>query len=554
MMERIVECVPNFSEGKDMAVIEAIAGAVRSVKGVKLLDVDPGADFHRTVFTFVGGPDDIVEAAFQAAKVGTRLIDMTEHKGEHARMGALDVCPFIPIRGVTMDDCTELAKRFGKRMSEELGIPVFLYANSAQRPDRVRLPDIRKGEYEALEEKFKDPDFKPEFGDPVFVPRSGTTATGARQILIAYNVNLDTNDKSIASAIAGKIRTTGILKKDENGEKVIGPDGKPERIPGRFEGVQGGGMMYNEDIAQISMNLLDFNKVNMNDVYEACREEAEKLGSRVTGSEIVGLVPKEALLIAGRFYSRRDGSSLTDEEDLVSMAVYNLGLNQLYEFKPEEKVIDYMVKEKGQLASKELDGFLKELASNSPAPGGGSVAALSGSLGAALLEMVCNLTVGKKKYEDVWGQMASLSRELSSKRNRLMELVDEDTDAFNDVIAAFRMPKETEEEKALRSGAIQEGYKKAIATPMDTARTCIDVLELGVKVAESGNVNSISDAGVGADMAAAGLQGAIMNIRINLGSLKDEDYKRSREEDIRRMTTEKDELLTRIQEIVESKL
>ncbi|MGA1848270.1 MAG: glutamate formimidoyltransferase [Thermoplasmatota archaeon] len=553
-MERIVECVPNFSEGKDMAVIEAIAGAVRSVKGVKLLDVDPGADFHRTVFTFVGGPDDVVEAAFQAAKVGTGLIDMTRHKGEHARMGALDVCPFIPIKGVTMDDCTELAKRFGKRMWEELGIPVFLYANSARRPDRERLPDIRKGEYEALEEKFKDPDFEPDFGQPIFVPKSGATATGARQILIAYNVNLATNDKSIASNIAGLIRTSGVLKKDENGEKVIGPDGKPERIPGRFEGVQGGGMMYNEDIAQISMNLLDFQGANMNDVYEACREEAGKLGTSVTGSEIVGLVPKEALLIAGRFYSERDGSLITDEEELVSLAVSNLGLNQLYEFKPEEKVIDYMVKDKGPLASKELDGFLKELASNSPAPGGGSVAALSGSLGAALLEMVCNLTVGKKKYEDVWDQMASLSREIGTIRKRLLELVDEDTDAFNDVMAAFRMPKETDEERSLRSAAIQEGYKKAIATPMDTARSCMKILELGVKVAESGNVNSISDAGVGADMAAAGLQGAIMNIRINLGSIKDEDYKKSREEDIRRMTAEKDGLLTRIQEIVESKL
>jgi glutamate formiminotransferase/formiminotetrahydrofolate cyclodeaminase len=553
-MDRIVECVPNFSEGKDMAVIEAIAGAVRSVKGVKLLDVDPGSDFHRTVFTFVGGPDKIVEAAFQAAKVGTGLIDMTKHKGEHARMGALDVCPFIPIRGVTMDDCTELAKEFGKRMWEELGIPVFLYANSARKPERVRLPDIRKGEYEALEEKFKDPEFKPDFGEAVFVPKSGTTATGARQILIAYNVNLATNDKSIASSIAGKIRTSGVLKKDENGEKIIGPDGKPERIQGRFQGVQGGGMMYNEDIAQISMNLMDYSVTNLNDVYEACREEAEKLDSQVTGSEIVGLVPKEALLIAGRFYSQRDGSSISDEEELVSLAVKNLGLNQLYEFKPEEKVIDYMVKEKGPLASKELTGFLNELASNSPAPGGGSVAALSGSLGAALLEMVCNLTVGKKKYEEVWQKMESLSREIGIHRKRLLELVDEDTDAFNDVIAAFRMPKETDEEKSLRSAAIQKGYKKAIATPLDTARSCIKVLELGVHVAEHGNVNSISDAGVGADMTASGLKGAVMNIRINLGSIKDEEYVRNREEDIRNMMKAKDELLSHIQEIVDSKL
>jgi len=554
MMERIVECVPNFSEGKDMAVIEAIAGAVRSVKGVKLLDVDPGADFHRTVYTFVGGPDEVIEAAFQAAKVGTRLIDMRKHRGEHARMGAMDVCPFIPIKGVTMEDCTGLANRFGKRVWEELGIPVFLYANSARRPDRERLPDIRKGEYEALEEKFRNPELEPDIGDPVFVPESGATATGARQILIAYNVNLDTNDRSVASAIAGKIRTTGVLKKDDNGEKIIGPDGKPERIPGRFEGVQGGGMMYNEDIAQISMNLLDFNVTNMNDVYEACSEEAEKLGSRVTGSEIVGLVPKEALLIAGRFYSGREGHPITDEEELVSLAVRSLGLNQLYEFKPEEKVIDYMVRERGVLASRELEDFLKELASNSPAPGGGSVAALSGSLGAALLEMVCNLTVGKKKYEEAWGTLASIAGELRVHRRRLLELVDEDTLAFNDVMAAFSMPKDTKEEKARRSSAIQEGYRKAIATPMDTAVSCIKVLELGLKVAEMGNVNSISDAGVGADMAATGLRGALMNITINLGSIKDEEYVKNREEDIRTMNTRTEELLSLIRNIVKEKI
>ncbi|MGA1866131.1 MAG: glutamate formimidoyltransferase, partial [Thermoplasmatota archaeon] len=304
-MERIVECVPNFSEGRDLAVLEAISGGIKSVKGVKLLNVDPGADFNRTVFTFVGEPDAILEAAFQAARIGTALIDMREHKGEHARMGALDVCPFIPIKNVTMEDCNDLAQRFGTLMWDQLGIPVFLYANSARLPERISLPSIRKGEYEALEEKFKDPGFRPDIGDPVFVPRSGATATGARQILIAYNINLNTSDKTVASEISGRIRESGVLKKDEKGEKVIGPDGKPERIPGRFKGVQAGGMMYNEDIAQVSMNLLDFNEVDLHEVYEACREEALSLGAEVTGSEIVGLVPMEALLKAGKFYSSR---------------------------------------------------------------------------------------------------------------------------------------------------------------------------------------------------------------------------------------------------------
>ncbi len=552
-MDKIVECVPNFSEGRDKAVIEAIAGAIRSVEGVKLLDVDPGADFNRTVFTFVGEPEPVLEAAFQAAKVGTRLIDMTEHKGEHARMGALDVCPFIPIKGVTYDDCTELARRFGSRYWKELGIPSFLYARSAQSPDRVRLPDIRKGEYEALLEKFKDPEFKPDFGDPVFIPKSGTTGTGTRSLLLAYNVNLNTNDKSIASKIAGKIRTSGVLKKDENGEKIIGQDGKPERIKGRFEGVQGGGMMYNEDIAQISMNLLDFTATNMNDVYEAIREEAQALGADVTGSEIVGLVPKESLLIAGRFYSEND-DDLEDEEELVFRAIQGLGLSDLYEFKPDRKVIDYMVVEDGPLASMDVKGFLEELASNSPAPGGGSVAALSGSLGAALLEMVCNLTVGKKNYEEAWGEMKAAAKDIGIHRMRLLELVDEDTNAFNDVMKAFKLPKGTDEEKAARSAAIQSGYKKAIDTPMDTALKCLELLELATPVAQKGNRNSITDVGVGADMAAAGLVGAVMNVRINLGSIKDKEYVEGKENAVREMLSRKDDLLSRIQKEVSSKL
>ncbi|MCK5773758.1 MAG: glutamate formimidoyltransferase [Thermoplasmata archaeon] len=552
-MDRIVECVPNFSEGRDKAVIEAIAGAIRSVEGVKLLDVDPGADFNRTVFTFVGEPEPVLEAAFQAAKVGTRLIDMTEHKGEHARMGALDVCPFIPIKGITFDDCTELARRFGSRYWEELGIPSFLYARSAQSPDRVRLPDIRKGEYEALSEKFKDPGFKPDFGDPVFVPKSGTTGTGTRSLLLAYNVNLNTNDKSIASKIARKIRTSGVLKKDENGEKIIGPDGKSERIKGRFEGVQGGGMMYNEDIAQISMNLLDFTATNMNDVYEAIREEAQALGADVTGSEIVGLVPKESLLIAGRFYSEND-DDLEDEEELVFRAIQGLGLSDLYEFKPERKVIDYMVVEDGPLASMDVKGFLEELASNSPAPGGGSVAALSGSLGAALLEMVCNLTVGKKNYEEAWVEMKAAAKDIGIHRMRLLELVDEDTNAFNDVMKAFKLPKGTDEEKVARSAAIQAGYKKAIDTPMDTALKCLELLELATPVAQKGNRNSITDVGVGADMAAAGLVGAVMNVRINLGSIKDKEYVEGKEGAVRAMISRKDDLLSRIQKEVSSKL
>lgn len=523
-MDKIVECVPNFSEGKNKTIINAIAAAVESVEGVKLLDVDPGADFNRTVYTFVGEPEPILEAAFQSAKVGISLIDMSKHKGEHARMGALDVCPFIPIKGVTDKDCIELSKKFGKRTADELGIPVFLYAKSAIKPERVRLPDIRKGEYEALEEKFKDPAFKPDFGKPEFVQKSGATATGCRDILIAYNINLNTCDKSIASKISGKIRTSGVLKKDKDGNKIIGSDGKPVRIPGRFKGVQAGGMMYNENIAQVSMNLLNYKEVNLHHVFEAVKEEGKKLGATATGSEIVGLVPKDSLVLAGRFYSKKERLSIKDEEELVSLAIDKLGLSELYPFKPEEKVIEYMVEESGPLASMKVISFLSELASNSPAPGGGSVAALSGALGCALTSMVCNLTVGKEKYADVQDEIKDVLRKSEKLRDQLTELIDRDTEAFNDVMKAFKMPKETEDQKKKRSKAIQDGYKTAARIPLETAKICEKILDLSMTIAEKGNQNSITDAAVSALMAKAGVESAILNVRINLGSIKDEKF------------------------------
>jgi len=524
-MEKIVECVPNFSEGKDKSVIDAISAAIKSIEGVKLLNVDPGADFNRTVYTFVGEPENVLEAAFQAAKIGLSLIDMTNHKGEHARMGALDVMPFIPIKKVTMDDCIVLSKKFGERMSKDLKVPVFLYAKSAKKPERIRLPDIRKGEYEALEKRFKNSDFAPDFGKAVFIPKSGATATGAREILIAYNINLDKNDKSIAGKIAGKIRTSGVIKKDKNGEKIFGSNGKPERIPGKFKGVQAGGMMYNEDIAQISMNLLNYKEVNLHDVYETCCEEAEKLGANVTGSEIVGLLPKESLVIAGRFYQKKNNLNVsTDEEELVSIAIDNLGLSDLYPFIPEEKVIDYMVEETGPLASLTIKGFLSETASNSPAPGGGSVAALSGALGAALSSMVCNLTVGKEKYNEVEKEIKEVLLKSEKIRTELTNLIDEDTEAFNDVIKAFKMPNENDDQKDKRSKAIQEGYKKAASVPLKTAKTCEKIFDIAIIIAYKGNQNSITDAAVSALMANAGVKGAILNVRINLGSIKDNDF------------------------------
>ena len=553
-MDKIVECVPNFSEGKDKSIINAISAAVESVKGVKLLDVDPGADFNRTVYTFVGEPENVLEAAVSAAKVGTALIDMTKHKGEHARMGALDVCPFIPIKGVTDKDCIELSKKFGKRMTEETGIPVFLYAKSAQKKERIRLPDIRKGEYEALEEKFKDPSFKPDYGKAVFVPKSGATATGCRDILIAYNINLSTSDKSIASKIAGKIRTSGVVKKDKDGNKIIGKDGKAERIPGKFKGVQAGGMMYNENIAQVSMNLLNYREVNMHDVFEEVKEQAENLGVKVTGSEIVGLVPKESLFLGGKFYAKKQGIKSTDEDELVSLAIDKLGLSDLYPFKSEEKVIEYMVEETGPLASTKINKFLSELASNSPAPGGGSVAALSGSLGAALSSMVCNLTIGKEKYADVQNEIKVALKKSEDIRKKLTKLIDEDTEAFNDVVKAFKMPKETEEQKKKRSKAIQKGYKTASMVPYETAKTCAEILDIAKIVAEKGNQNSITDVAVSAIMAKAGVESAILNVRINLSSIKDEEHVRKVSSELDLLQKTVDKKTNEILKIVNSKM
>jgi len=553
-MDKIVECVPNFSEGKDKSIINAISAAVESVDGVKLLNVDPGEDFNRTVFTFVGEPEPILEAAFRASKVGVALIDMSKHKGEHARMGALDVCPFIPIKDVTDDECIKLSKKFGERMAKELGVPVFLYAKSATKPERIRLPDIRKGEYESLEEKFEDPSFKPDYGKPKFVPKSGATATGCRDILLAYNINLNTNDKSIASKISGKIRTSGIIKKDKDGNKIIGSNGKPERIPGRFKGVQAGGMMYDENIAQVSMNLLNYRKVNLHDVFEAVQEEAGKLGVKATGSEIVGLVPKESLILAGKFYSKKEGLKISDEEELVSIGIEKLGLSELYPFKPEEKVIEYMVEEIGPLVSMKIGGFLSELASDSPAPGGGSVAALAGSLGAALSSMVCNLTIGKEKYADVQLEIKDTLKKSEQLRKELIKLIDKDTEAFNDVMKAFKMPKETEEQKEKRKQAIQKGYKTAAKVPLETAKTCEKILDIAMVVAEKGNKNSITDAAVSALMAQAGVKSAILNIKINLGSIKDDEFVERISFEIDELQKNADDKTNEIMKIVENSL
>jgi glutamate formiminotransferase/formiminotetrahydrofolate cyclodeaminase len=528
-MTKLVECVPNFSEGRDRKIIDAIADAVRGVSDVKLLDVDPGADTNRTVYTLVGTPEGVKEAAFQAAKKAHELIDMSKHSGAHPRMGAMDVCPFVPVSGVTMDDCVQIAKEVGKRLGDELEIPVYLYEFAATSPDRQSLADIRTGEYEALEEKLKDPKWKPDFGPAKFKQKWGASVVGAREFLIAYNVNVNTRDKKLANEIALNIREGGRAKKDAAGKLVKDEKGNTVKVPGRLKAVRAIGWYIDQyRQAQVSINLINYNATPLHVVFETAREEAEKLGLIVTGSELVGLIPLKPMLDAGKFYLKKQGKSTgVPEKELVEIAVRSLGLDQLSEFDPAKKIVEYNFLKPAPLMSMTAKDFVDEVSSESPAPGGGSVAALAGSLCAALSAMVANLTVGKAGYEKVWEDMSGLAEKGQLIKDRLIKAVDEDTNAFNDLMEAMRLPKATPEQKAAREAAMEEGYKKAAAVPLQTAKTCLEAMEISFTAAQKGNANSASDAGVAALMAKAGVEGAVLNVLINLGSIKDQGFKDS---------------------------
>ncbi|MDP6418007.1 MAG: glutamate formimidoyltransferase [Candidatus Krumholzibacteria bacterium] len=537
MSRKIIECVPNFSEGRSRSIIQGIAQSIRDCEGATLLDVDAGPDFNRTVYTLVGEPDAVLEAAFQCVKKGVELIDMSRQTGEHPRQGAADVVPFIPVENASFEDCVELSHRLGKRLGEELGLPIYLYAKSAQRPDRVRMPDIRKGQYEALEEKMKDPDFAPDYGPQVFLPKSGVTVTGARQFLVAYNINLNTKVKRKAHTIALDIRESGRAKRDENREIVRDEQGIAIKVPGTLPTTQAAGMMYDANTAQVSMNLLDFTKVSLHTAFEEVKRQAAKQeGLEVTGSEIVGVVPKRALLEAAHFHCEDTGKPLPEGEwKQMELAVDYLGLGQLYPFRLEENVIEVML-EKGTVSPKALppappgplmglgaNEFNEVLASSSPAPGGGSVAALAGSLAAGLTAMVSRLTRGKK-YAAVEGTMADRCKEADLLRETLEKKVDEDTDAFHQVMAAFKLPRKSEEEIAAREEAIQEATKGATQVPLSVMELCLEALRFCEYTAEHGNMNSASDSGVGALMAYAGLRGAHLNVKINLADISDRDF------------------------------
>lgn len=555
-MQKIVECVPNFSEGRDMTVIKQITDAIESVEGVRLLDVDPGEDTNRTVVTFVGSPEGVKEAAFLAVKTAAEVIDMRKHHGAHPRMGATDVCPFVPVKGVTMEECVEIAREVGKRIGDELGIPVYLYEEAATKPEWHNLAEVRKGEYEGLKERFEsgDPYWTPDFGPAEFNERAGATAVGAREFLIAYNINLNTKDRRLAHHVALNLREKGRAKRDENGKIVRDENGKKVMVPGRLKYTKAIGWYIEEyGFAQISINLTNYKKTPWHIVFEVAREEAEKAGLIVTGSELVGLIPLEAVLEAGRYFLRKQGkSSGVSERELIEEAVLSMGLSQIAPFDPNEKIIEYRIKEEAPLVSMDIQDFMDELASDSPAPGGGSVAALEASLGVALSAMVANLTVGKKGYEEVKESMIELAEKAQQLKDRFLYLIDEDTRSFNSLMAAMKMPKKTEEEKKMRQEAIDRATMEAARVPMSVAELALEAFEPAEIAAKNGNVNSVSDAGVSALSLRAAVHGACLNVMINLSGLPETEEKAEmlkRAEEIRRLADKREaEILAIVEE------
>ena len=524
---KLVECVPNFSEGRDPDKIRAITREIEAVPGVKLLDVDPGASTNRTVVTFIGPPEAAKEAAFRAIAKAAEVIDMRAHKGAHPRMGATDVCPFVPVSGVTMEDCVRLAADLGRRVADELAIPVYLYEAAARKPERRNLATVRAGEYEGLPEKLRDPRWAPDFGEAVFNPRSGATTIGAREFLIAYNINLNTRDRKLAHEIALSLRESGRAKRDKDGNPIKDARGNTVTVPGKFKNVKSVGW-YVEDygLAQVSVNFTNYGKTPVHVVFDEAVRLAGKLGLRVTGSELVGLIPKEALLMAGRHYLAKQGKSPgVPEGELIRMAVRSLGLSDVVPFDPEKKIIEYQVREPGPaLAAMTLRGFADELSMDSPAPGGGSVAALCGALSAGLSAMVANLTVGKKGYEAVCDELSSTAVEAQALKDFLLEAVDRDTKAFNRVMEAFRLPKTTPEQAEEKDRAIEEANKEATLVPLEVLEKAVDAVSLARIAAAKGNRNSLSDAGVAGLAAQTAGEGAYYNVLINLGGIKDAKF------------------------------
>lgn len=538
-MKKIVECVPNFSEGRNEEVIQAIADAIRNTPGCTLLDVDPGKSTNRTVYTFVGAPEHIVDGAINAAKVARKLIDMRHHKGEHPRMGALDVCPFIPVANVTMEECVELAKEFGRRAAEEIGIPVYLYEYAQEKEYRKRLPDIRQGEYEGLKEKIHKPEWKPDFGPAEFIPEWGATVAGARFFLIAYNINiLGTNNQ--AHRIALDLREAG----------------RGDGQPGLLKEVKAIGWWVDEyNMAQISINLTNYKVTPPHIAFEEAKRIAQEIKVGVAGSEIVGLIPLEAMLMAADYYIEKENLFIIDEDQKIKLVIDRLGLNSVSKFDPKKRIIEYMIEEERNepLASMTVRGFIEEVAARTSAPGGGSASAAIAAIGAGLGAMVAKLTYGVRKFEHLDGEMRRIIPPLHKAVQDLIPMIDADTNAFNDYVEAMRLPKDTPDEKAYREQKMQEGLKKAIEVPLTTMRLADTAWDAMVDCARFGNIASKSDVEVGARSLEVGIWGAYRNVIINMPGIKDEEFKQKILSEAEQMVTRAKEKCNEVLNILEER-
>jgi glutamate formiminotransferase/formiminotetrahydrofolate cyclodeaminase len=528
---QLIECVPNFSEGRDMGIIKQITDAIESVEGVKLLDVDPGKATNRTVVTFVGEPKPVIEAAFRSIQKAAELIDMRRHKGEHPRMGATDVCPLIPISGISMEECAQYATQLGKRVGEELGISVFLYESAATDPRWRNLATIRSGEYEKMAEKLSSNDFIPDFGPRSLNEKAGVSAIGARDFLVAYNVNLNTTSERRANSVAFDVREQGRVKRigdPVTGEVVKDETGEPIRIPGKCKAVKGIGWYIAEyGIAQVSMNLTNISITPLHEAFEACVESAQSRGLYVTGSELVGMVPLKVLTDAGKHFLRKqERSTGVSEAELIKIAVRTMGLDELGPFDPQQKVIEYSLRDafSAPLVNMKLNDFADETASESPAPGGGSVSAYVGALGVSLAVMVANLSSHKRGWDDRWAYFSDWAEKGQAIKNELIRLVDEDTRSFNLIMEAFRLPKATEAEKKARKQAIQDATKYATEVPFKVMQLAFSSFDIIQAMVDEGNPNSITDAGVGALCARTAVHGAWLNVRINAAGLDDKAF------------------------------
>ena len=562
-MKKLIECVPNISEGRDMAVINSISDVVEKIDDVRLLNVDPGKATNRTVITFIGEPEAVLEAAFELIKKSKELIDMSNHLGEHPRMGAVDVCPLIPISNISMEETVVYAHKLAKRVGLELGIPVYCYENAAKKKDRVNLADCRSGEYEGLEKKISSKNWKPDYGPNKFntsVKKSGATAIAARDFLIAYNINLNTTSTRRANAIAFDLREAGRIKREGgklNGKILKDKKGNVLRQPGYFKNLKGIGWYIQEyGIAQISYNLTNINTTPLHEVFDKTCERAEVRGLRVTGSELIGLVPKKVLIDAGKYFLVKQKRSLAiPEKDIIHIAVKSLGLDELSKFNPNERIIEYLIEANNNpLAKMTIEDFANETSSESPAPGGGSIAAYCGVLGSALATMVANLSAHKRGWDERWEFFSKWGEKGIMYQNYLLELVDKDTHAFNQIMNAYALPKDNNNQIALRNKEIQNATKNAINVPFEIMKTSFESIEVIMMMAEEGNPNSISDAGVAMYCARAAIMGAFLNVKINCKDLDDKKYVKKILSSCKKLIDQTDVLEKNVIDIVNKKL